>query len=47
MAIQEETITDVVLSMFNIIDNVAPAAKNEKQSIESEKNFAFSLLLNV
>ena len=41
MAIQDETITDVVLSMFKIIDNVAPATKNEKHSIESDKEFSF------
>ena len=43
MAIQDETITDVVLSMFKIIDNVAPATENEKQSIELEKEFFFFL----
>ena len=39
MAIQDETITDVVLSMFKIIDNVAPAKKKEKKSIEFDEHY--------
>ena len=37
MAIQDETITEVVLSMFKIIDNVAPVKKKEKNQLNLMK----------